>query len=66
MDRLPPEPPDFWKFRLVAGVAALTAAGGLALIADSDMTTAGGIAAAAGAALVALSLAGFGHYWRSI
>jgi hypothetical protein len=67
MDLLPPEPPDFWKFRLVAGVAAVAAVGGLTLIADSDLATLGGMAgAAAGAASVALSLAGFLHYWHNL
>ena len=67
MELLPPEPPGYWKFKLVAGGAfwAAVVGGGFAL--EADLTTTNGIAqAAAGAALVALSIAGFLYYWRSI
>lgn len=67
MGMLPPEPPGYWKFKLVAGGAlwAAIVGGGLAL--EADLATATGIAqAAAGAALVALSIAGFLYYWRSL
>ena len=67
MDLLPPEPPGYWKFKLMAGGAFWLAIGGGAFALDSDLTTAGGMArAAAGGAVVVLSIAGFLYYWRRI
>jgi hypothetical protein len=67
MDLLPPEPPGYWKFKLVASGAFWAAVGGGVFALDSDPTTASGIArAAAGAAVVVLSIGGFLYYWRSL
>jgi hypothetical protein len=64
---MPPEDPDFWKFRIIANVAGGIAVGGVILVAKADLATVGGAAlAAAGAAQVVLSLAGFLDYWRSL
>ena len=67
MDLLPPEPPDYWKFKLVAGAAAFAGVTGGLWVLDSDLTTAGGIAwAVVGAVMVLASIAGFVYYWRSV
>ena len=67
MELLPPEPPGYWKFKLVAGAALWAAFGGGLLVLNSNLATAVGIAsAAAGAVLVVLSMAGFLYYWRRL
>ena len=64
---LPPEPPDYWKFKLVAGGASLAAVTGGLWVLDADLSTAAGIAwAVMGAVMVVASLAGFIYYWRSV
>lgn len=67
MDLLPPEPPDYWRFKLVAGGAVWAGVSGGVLVLKSDLSTAGGIAwAVAGVAMVVLSVSGFIYYWRSV
>lgn len=63
----PPEPPGYWKFKLVAGAAVIAAFAGGSFALQADLATSEGIArAATGAAAIALSIAGFLYYWRSI